>query len=157
MLRKANSSDFEAFYHIKCENDNIKWCGYTKPPKRTDLMGFWETFVPNSEDRTIYVIQVAKCVVGYIYVDYSKDELCLSVGVSSQYAGNGIATNSIVEIVQKLRAEFNLPIVAYIREDNIRSQKVFIKAGFKKTDICKSTFLDNGMHINLNKWINDME
>ena len=34
MIRKARREDFEFFYTIKCEEDNLYWCGYREKPVR---------------------------------------------------------------------------------------------------------------------------
>ena len=36
-IRKAAEQDFDFFYSMKCDGDNIYWTGYSSPPSRDDL------------------------------------------------------------------------------------------------------------------------
>lgn len=113
MVRKAIMQDFESFYKIKSEEDNLFWCGYDKKPIRENLFKFL-----------------------------------------GKYTGHGIATKAISEVVKELINIENKDIIAYIREDNIKSQHVFSKVGFKRTDVYQSMLLPTLEHeIKLYKWI----
>lgn len=91
--------------------------------------------------------------VGYIYVD-NNEEIELSVGISCYHAGQGIATNSIRDLVELLSATENKNIIAYIREDNVKSQRVFEKVGFKITDQYRTmNFTSSDCAMKLYKWI----
>lgn len=88
-----------------------------------------------------------------MYIDYKLD-IELSVGVSCQYTGHGIATKAVSEVVKELNNTENKDIIAYIREDNIKSQRVFSRVGFKRTDTYQSMLLPILEHeIKLYKWI----
>lgn len=56
MVRKAIMQDFEYFYKIKSEEDNLFWCGYDKKPIRESLFKFWEKHVSEDSNRTILSI-----------------------------------------------------------------------------------------------------
>ena len=91
--------------------------------------------------------------VGYIYAD-NNEEIELSVGISCYYAGQGIATNSIRALVELLSVTENKNIIAYIREDNVKSQRVFEKVGFKITDQYRTmNFTGSDCAMRLYKWI----
>lgn len=153
MVRKAIIQDFESFYKIKSEEDNLFWCGHDKKPIRENLFKFWKKHVSEDSNRTILTIIGGGIPVGYLYIDYKLD-IELSVGVSCQYTGHGIATKAISEVVKELINIENKDIIAYIREDNIKSQHVFSKVGFKRTDIYQSMLLPTLEHeIKLYKWI----
>ena len=53
--------------------------------------------------------------------------------MSSTISGQGIATSTLCELVSELRKSEDSDLIAYIREDNIRSQRVFAKVGFENT------------------------
>ena len=91
MIRKARREDFEFFYTIKCEEDNLYWCGYREKPVRDDLHAFWKRYVStdkesavedtdnmrgaflHNERREIYIVQEEDRSVGYLYIDYSAN------------------------------------------------------------------------------------
>lgn len=154
MLRKARIDDFNYFYEIKSEDDNLFWCGYAKKPIVDNLWLFWNKYIQDNSERTIFMIIIENKPCGYVYVDYKNmNNVELSIGVSSKCSGKGIATCAIQEIVLKLR-KYNVPeIFAYIREDNSRSERVFTKSGFIKTNLYRKLKLENSIdEITLFKW-----
>lgn len=80
------------------------------------------------KNRNIYVIEWGQTVV---YID-NNEEIEISVGVSCYYTGHGIATKAVKEIVGDiLLTEENKSVIAYVREDNTKSQSVFVNSGLK--------------------------
>ena len=53
MIRKARREDFEFFYTIKCEEDNLYWCGYREKPVRDDLHAFWKRYVSTDKESAV--------------------------------------------------------------------------------------------------------
>ena len=152
MIRKAESKDFDFFYSVKSEEDNLYWCGYQDKPVRGNLLAFWNKYVPHDKERAfddeggmseirphdgsreIYIVQEENHPVGYLYIDYSGNgEAELSIGISAVQSGKGYGTRAVREAVALLR-EAKLSAIAYIREDNDRSQALFGGAGLARTD-----------------------
>ena len=155
MLRKARMDDFIYFYEIKSEEDNLFWCGYINKPIVGNLLSFWNKYIQDNNERTIFMIIVNNKPCGYVYVDYkSQNKVELSIGVSIKCSGKGIATKAIKEIVLKMQKHRISEIFAYIREDNIKSERVFAKSGFVKTSLYNKVKLENSLdEIKLFKWI----
>jgi RimJ/RimL family protein N-acetyltransferase len=152
MLRDATMDDFESFYKIKSEDDNLYWCGYDRKPIKENLFKFWNKYVTENTTRTIFIISWGGKTVGYMYVDDDTD-IEISIGISYSYTGQGLATKALGEVVQKLKTQ-NKNIIGYIREDNVKSQSVFRKVGFKITDVYRSMLLPTLEHeIKLYKWV----
>lgn len=152
MIRKARRGDFDFFYAVKCEEDNLYWCGYREKPVRENLLAFWNKYVPDDsgdepaksdetiadrpygERREIYIVQEENHPVGYLYIDYSANKKAeLSIGISSMESGNGYGTKAVKEAVEYLQA-MKLSAVVYIREDNDKSQALFGRAGLIRTE-----------------------
>lgn len=134
MIRKAAQEDFEFFFSVKNEEDNLYWCGYTEKPVRENLLLFWNKYVPDGIGREIYIVQEEDYPVGYLYIDYTADtEAELSIGISAAQSGKGYGTKAVKEAVMLLHA-VKLSGIAYIREDNDKSQAVFGRAGLARTD-----------------------
>ena len=150
MIREAIEKDFESFFRIKSEKDNLYWCGYNSAPDKEKLREFWKRNVPHTALRTIYMILKEEHICGYIYVDIVADPqsakrgIELSIGVSERFSNGGLATEAIRNICELLsESQENSEIYVYIRTDNIRSQKVFTKAGFVVTEEFRVMQLQN--------------
>lgn len=161
MIREAVAEDFEHFYQIKSEIDNMYWCGYTSAPKRESLWAFWNRNVPHTPARTIYMVLQEDFVCGYVYADTEvlegteKKGIELSIGISERYSNGGLATKAIEEACRMLTETGKDPLIyAYIRTDNLRSQRVFSKAGFVLTENFREMHLENQKEpMKLYQWI----
>ncbi len=164
MIRKAAREDFDFFFSVKSEEDNLYWCGYRNKPVKGNLQMFWNRYVPNngegenySEDRVreIYIVQEESHAVGYLYIDYLPDEEAeLSIGISITQSGKGYGTKAVKEAVAFLNAA-GLSAIAYIREDNDKSRKLFSGAGFWQTEEYREMTLpckEDDKTIKLYKW-----
>lgn len=151
-LKKAEIKDFDFFYNIKCEEDNLFWCGYLTKPEREKLYAFWEKNITGNSLRDIYIATIDGESVGYAYVDYnSAAEIEISLGVTNKMSGKGYGTDIIRSIVDKYKGRYR-HIVAYVREDNIYSQKAFYKAGFVCLEETKTVIVERENELVLNKW-----
>lgn len=164
MIRKAVHEDFEFFFAVKSEEDNLYWCGYRDKPVRENMLAFWNRYVSDEREREsyldgglreIYLVQEEDHPVGYLYIDYkSEKEAELSIGISSSESGKGYGTKAVKEAVGILGAE-KLSAIAYVREDNDKSQKLFSKAGLHRTDEYREMTLPCGEYdktVRLYKW-----
>lgn len=135
-IREANDSDFNFFYSIKSEINDIRWTGHQNKPDYNQLLTWFIENLRNSKIRKIYIITKEDRPVGYIYVDKIHSGLFgLSIGVSESASGQHIGRQAIREIVSLVsKSNKNAGFEAWIREDNIASIKAFTHAGFKPTD-----------------------
>lgn len=151
-LIKAEIEDFDFFYDIKCEEENLFWCGYVTKPDRERLYAFWKRNITENPLRDIYIANANGESAGYVYVDYnSEEEIELSLGVSSKMSGKGYGTIIIRNLVEEYKDKYKY-ITAYIREDNIRSQKVFGNAGFVCLQEKKMIMDEKENKLVLDKW-----
>lgn len=139
-LYPTTENDFDDYYMVRSDPDDIYWNGYTNPPEKE---GFKKGFLKRTasarfeqpEDRRNYLIKetVSDLTVGF--VQFIRKEDCVEIGysVSNPFQKRGYATQALAQGI-KLAEEFGLPLIVRIREDNIPSQKVALKNGFVKTD-----------------------
>ena len=176
-VRKANISDFDFYYSVKCEKNDISWGGFESQPDYNMLFERFKDIlnkVPGVENeeinstennlpllkggnRDIYIIEYQDNKCGYIYVDkVEKNRFELSIGVSEKYSGKHVAREAIKKIVSSIREKNKLSVFqAWIREDSISSQKAFINANFKPTKDYKLVFLNSiNAEIKMFKYIN---
>lgn len=133
-IRKAGLEDFEFFYAIKSEDNNIFWTGHDKKPDRTNLHRFFSNAVENSRGgRTIYIIekkQIEK--VGYIYIipdSGDTNTFELSISISTNYQGKGFAKEAVrLGLIEGRKQGFQ-KMRSSIREDNIASLKTYVACG----------------------------
>lgn len=103
----------------------------------------WEehkNWIKNSIDnlhRKVYIIYIGEFAIGQVRFDRITNTKCAAITVYllNIHTGNGygvdaikLGTDSIFLIWKDL-----MEIYAFVREDNIPSQKAFIKSGFKNT------------------------
>jgi len=129
--RKAKEEDYDDFYKMKSDSNNISWGGYLEKP-------IYETFGNvflsriNSETRKIFIIEKSKDKVGYLCLEYIGDNTAeVSYGVLTEFAGQGIGTYII-----KAFSEFccSKHLIAWVSENNKASEHCFLKNGFVKTE-----------------------
>ena len=146
-LTIAKIEDFDEYYKLKSDDSNIYWTGWFNKPDYDNLKRFYIETINNLKtikDRRIYLAYEDNKVVGYIYIDYVDDDtFALSPAISSEYQGKGYGKQIIdLGIQEGLKLGFK-NMEAYIREDNIASQKCFEYNGAHKTDTSKNLYIEN--------------
>lgn len=97
ILRPASIEDYDAFYAIKADANNIKWGGFDNAPQK-DTFELWykKQLAPDSK-RKIFVLQVDGKIVGFSSLNYANpNEPELSYGVLSEETGKGYGTEILI-------------------------------------------------------------
>ena len=146
-LELAKIEDFDEYYKLKSDESNIYWTGWSSKPDYDNLKKFFNKTITNiktNKDRKIYLAYEDNKAVGYIYIDYVDDDtFALSPAISSEFQGKGYGKQIVgLGIKEGLNLGFK-NMEAYIREDNIASQKCFEYNGAHKTDISKNLYIEN--------------
>lgn len=139
LLRKAIEEDYEFFFQIKSEPENMYWTGHEKKP---DYEGLKEWFFKElkSSAREILIFEVGNQAVGYAYVYFidSNQGIETAVAVSSRFSGLGYGQEIIKSTIQYCKINHpNKYIEAWILDENIVSIKIHEKAGYKVTNETK--------------------
>ena len=151
--KQATLADYDDFYKIKCDPENVKWSGFATAP---DYEGMKEWYLKqlDSKIRTIYIAFWNGAACGFFYLDkLTEDEFeAASSGVLKEYTGRGIGTWLVkkrIELADELGAKV---ISTWVADDNPRSWKRFEKLGFQKTDVQDDrVFIGGGMKV-FHKW-----
>lgn len=146
-LSLAKLDEFDEFYKIKIEKNNIFWTGWANEPDYLKLKNFYDNCIYNLKtikDRRIYLAHDKDAVVGYVYIDYvNNDTFAVSPAISSNFQGKGLG-KKLIELVIKEGLKLGYKnMEAFIREDNIASQKIFEFNGVHKTEIYKDVYIEN--------------
>ena len=146
-LKLAKLDNYDEFYKLKSDKSNIYWTGWSNSPDYEKLKEFYYNVINNLKtikDRRIYLAYENDEVVGYVYIDYVDDDtFALSPAVHSKFQGKGYGKQIIgLGIKEGLNLGYR-NMEAYIREDNIVSQKCFEYNGAHKTEEFKNLFIEN--------------
>ena len=147
IIELAKLKDFDEYYKLKSDENNIFWTGWSDKPNYENIKKFFIETINNLKtikDRRIYLAYEDKKIVGYLYIDYVDDDtFALSPAISSDYQGKGYGKELIgLGIKEGLKLGFK-NMEAYVREDNIASQKCFEYNNAHKTDIYKNQYIEN--------------
>lgn len=156
-LRNAKEEDFQYYFDLKCEKSDIYWMGFEKAPDRDKLFNIFRDRVkietPEIGEKRIKVIISDELVVGYVQYTFNEKEIELGIGISEKNQNCGIGTIALKLILQDCRNDKRI-IFARVRDDNLASQKIFEKNGFRPTEIIEKVFYPNvNKVINLRKYI----
>ena len=129
----ATIEDYDDFYTIKCDPENIKWSGFATAPDY-ECMKEWFRQQLEGDKRTIYLCYWKGEVCGFFYLDKLSDDSSeeTGYGVLTKFAGRGIGT-AIVRFAKELCKSINL--CAWVSEKNRASERCFEKNGFEKRDL----------------------
>lgn len=142
VLAETKEDNYGDYYQVRCSPADIYWNGYTGPP---DFVKFRSLYLErlssaafqNPEDRRLYLIQRIEegehRTVGFIQLIRRID--CVEIGYSvlEQYQKRGYAFMALKQAIE-LAKKHNEHICVRIRDDNLPSQKVALKAGFVRTE-----------------------
>lgn len=133
-IRKAKIEDSNYVFNLVNEPTTLKVSFHQKPITRKEHDIWYENAIHSSE--VLYFIienEVTNESVGQIRVN-SEGTVSLTIG--EKYRGLGFAPESVLNLIDYLENNEDLPEVdflyAYIREQNIKSSKTFVRVGFQK-------------------------
>lgn len=145
--QKATLGDYDDFYKIKCDSENVKWSGFASVPDYERLKE-WYIHQIGSEKRTIYLAYWNGAICGFFYLDKLADQNAeeIGYGVLTDHSGKGIGT-ALVGTGVKLCKSNN--IIAWVSEKNRASERCFEKNGFVRIDTKENRFMSafNETHV----------
>lgn len=134
-LAEDCDSDFEDFYKIKSDADNIKWSGFLTAPVKESFRLWYSNQIKNPK-RDIYLVFLEGILhaVGFFYIDYSEnEEFYVPSGVLGEFTRRGIGTWIIQESNRIAKENGSKKHIALVSELNVGSVKRYEKLGFSKT------------------------
>lgn len=141
-LENTTEKDYEDYYSHKCEKSDIYWNGFKSAPDKEGLKkaflsrlteGVWLN--NSASKKLIYKITVDGKYAGYIQYTINEFDTEIGIGVKEQFASKGIGRAAVLLAIDKLRENDIDNIFVRIRDDNEASQRMFLKAGFIKTNV----------------------
>lgn len=128
--KQATLADYDDFYKIKCDPENVKWSGFDSSPNY-ERMKEWFCKQLESEKRTIYIAHWNGVACGFFYLDKLEEQDAeeIGYGVLTDYSGKGIGTALVGTGVHLCKAR---ELIAWVSEKNRGSERCFEKNGFEK-------------------------
>lgn len=132
-IRIATTEDFEVYYKIKCGKSDIYWNGFEKAPDKEGLRKAFESRLANTPDilgsKVLYmIVDDDDEACGYVMFTYNEQDVELGMSILETHHGHGYGTMAIAESLKLLRGSL---VFSRIRPDNIPSQRMVEKNGFK--------------------------
>ena len=85
-LRAAKTTDFQDFFRLKCDIDNVVWSGAVKPPTYGHMADWFAEKVAPGSGRTILIAESRGSVIGYAYIDEVAEGVEITVGLAASQA-----------------------------------------------------------------------
>ncbi len=137
IIRLATRDDFDGYYKIKCDSQNIIWGGFEKAPDYSKFRDVFQNRL-NSPERREYVCVVNQTIVGYLAAVEEENSVEISYGVLTEASGKGVAT----ALVKNVLSEYpNKDVIAWVSEHNIGSKRCLIKNGFVQFNEIETRYL----------------
>lgn len=143
-IELATMDDFDFFYEIKSEENNIFWTGHKEKPDKDNLLIFFEKIIKNckkKEKRKIYIIKKEEEKIGYLYITPNKNTFGLATAILSKYQKNGFGKKAIQLGLNEGKSLGYKKMIDSIREDNIASMKAYTACGVKITQDYKMIYI----------------
>lgn len=143
LLKPTTENDYDDYYMIRSCPGDIYWNGYkTKPDKESFRISFLKRLgdaqLVETEDRRNYLIQLAEpgsksINIGFVQLIKREDGIDIGYTVMEEYQRHGYATEAL-QLGIEIAKNIDRRIYVQIRDDNIASQGVAAKCGFRKTE-----------------------
>lgn len=140
-------TNFDEYYQLRCERENIYWTGYMEAPQR-DKLKSWCTNQLKRNDRTFFLVKSRNSgnkVIGYVYIDRNESTIDISYAVGTNYTGNGLGSEIIYLATKYCKDTFKSikELDAWVIYNNIRSIKCFTNNNWIESEKYKKIFLQS--------------
>lgn len=127
-VRLATIDDMERIY--LWSNDSItRQNSFHSEPIVWERHKAWFIDKLQSEESTFYIIENKHNPIAFVRFD-KKEETIIGITIGREFRGKGFAAICILVACNEYKKHNNDVIFAYIKMDNIPSQRAFLKAGF---------------------------
>jgi RimJ/RimL family protein N-acetyltransferase len=132
----AQASQFDEFYRLRCDPENVYWTGHTSAPSREGLQS-WYLKNLQTPSRTILLFHDDDAIAGYLYIDTLEPATWeIGYGVHHEMAGRGFGSEIVRSAEQYVRQNLAPAgqLLAWIADTNIGSIRCVSRNGFQITD-----------------------
>ncbi len=128
-LDKTTKEDLETLFVFQTNKDGIMMAAFTSenPSDKVTYMKKWTAIVDNPKIKMV-TIRLENIIVGSVIHFDIMSETNVSYWIDQNFWGKGIATEALNEFI---KGSDKRPLFGMVAYDNIGSQKVLEKCGFK--------------------------
>ncbi len=146
-IKPAEEKDFEFWYSLKCEDDNIFWAGLgEEKPDREKLKVFFDKTVSlagEPGERKLFIVYDEAEPIGEISIKPNGDKCGIPFSISESKRGNHRAEDAFMLGLQKAKELGFKRFDGRVREDNLASFFCLAICGVKKSGEYDTEFVPN--------------
>lgn len=120
---------------VKITNDVevMKWVGTGELWSESKIKNNILYLKSSPKNFMAWTIMKANDVIGYLAITGNRKEPEIRILIGKQYQGHGFATTTLKLLIKQMSRESKsqIHLVSYVKPDNIASNKIHIKVGFK--------------------------
>lgn len=134
--RRANLSDLERVFNWS--NDKLaRAYSYNSETIKFEEHKRWFVNKIQSKNTLFLIILVNRKPAGIVRFEIENENSVIGILVSKEFRGQNLSSKFLNEGIRTYFRQFNGPILAYIKKENIASKKAFEKANFEhlKNDV----------------------
>jgi UDP-2,4-diacetamido-2,4,6-trideoxy-beta-L-altropyranose hydrolase len=127
--RKANEGDMLLLYNWANDKVSRENSYFTEPIALETHKAWFEKKLKDTSS-AIYIAEVNGVPAGMIRYDLTTENAVVGISVAEPFRGKGLAPVFLKETAKLYFKEFQLPVWAYIKQQNTASVRSFEKAGY---------------------------
>lgn len=136
-IEKAVDLDVDRVYEWS-NDDLVRKNSYNSSKIVYENHVLWFSKIIQNPNCLFYMVKYENEYAGMVRFEVKNDHSVVGITLSKEYRGRGLASLFLIKTAKRYFIEFEKPIFAYIKEDNMPSIRVFESAGytfFKKDKI----------------------
>lgn len=131
-ITDAKEEDILFLFNL-ANDEEVRKQSFSTKPITLDEHAKWFRSVLADPHRLLYVLTVANQFMGQIRFDLSGDTAVISISISREFRGLGFAPELLALSLDRLKKQtFGQvkEVFAYVKPQNVASQRIFLKANF---------------------------
>jgi RimJ/RimL family protein N-acetyltransferase len=139
-IRKARISDLSKTFEWANEKEVIKNSFDRSKKVSVNEHKIWFKKYIISKFNSLFIVSLKSEKIGLVRIDYKKKEFFLSYLVDKKKRNQGFGYQMLIKIIKKYKNKKKI-FKARVKRDNLASNSIFIKLGFKIKYRNQNTFL----------------
>lgn len=161
IVRVLQETDFPHIFRIQSDADTMR---YIRAPVKEEKevherIGMWERYREQCPGLGVFALEIRQngAFAGYVtarHVDFKPENNEFEVGyvIAPEWQGQGLATEMLAPLCRYLFERSGAPeIVAFTHFDNLVSQRVLLKTGFRETGVRENLYESPSREFRLQK------
>lgn len=142
VIRKIRKEDNELTYHW-ANDERTRANSFNSNPISFEEHSKWFESKLTDKNSWYYICELNHEPTGLIRFDKKDDKLIIGITIDEKYRGKKLSSVFLKQGCETISTEMDLPIIAYIKKNNIPSIKSFEKAGFTYQSDLKINDIDS--------------